>query len=158
MISNLDKSICQVNKYTTFSPFPANSIKVELYSDEEAAGAPLAERRVGEKDEGWKDEKGELAEDGGVEMVGGTQGQAGSGCGEMANSESTSPGPIRLPNGKLKCDICGMICIGPNVLMVHKRSHTGKQFLTNSWKKINLFKNVSLKICAAVFLGRWENW
>uniref|UniRef100_A0A671TG06 IKAROS family zinc finger 1 (Ikaros) n=1 Tax=Sinocyclocheilus anshuiensis TaxID=1608454 RepID=A0A671TG06_9TELE len=35
-------------------------------------------------------------------------------------------GGIRLPNGKLKCDICGMVCIGPNVLMVHKRSHTGK--------------------------------
>ncbi|XP_061445145.1 DNA-binding protein Ikaros isoform X6 [Rhineura floridana] len=33
-------------------------------------------------------------------------------------------GGIRLPNGKLKCDICGIICIGPNVLMVHKRSHT----------------------------------
>lgn len=35
-------------------------------------------------------------------------------------------GGIRLPNGKLKCDVCGIICIGPNVLMVHKRSHTGK--------------------------------
>uniref|UniRef100_A0AAV2LYU4 C2H2-type domain-containing protein n=1 Tax=Knipowitschia caucasica TaxID=637954 RepID=A0AAV2LYU4_KNICA len=23
-----------------------------------------------------------------------------------------------------KCEVCGMICIGPNVLMVHKRSHT----------------------------------
>uniref|UniRef100_A0A8D0DPE5 IKAROS family zinc finger 1 n=1 Tax=Salvator merianae TaxID=96440 RepID=A0A8D0DPE5_SALMN len=36
-------------------------------------------------------------------------------------------GGIRLPNGKLKCDICGIICIGPNVLMVHKRSHTGER-------------------------------
>uniref|UniRef100_A0A6I8QA61 IKAROS family zinc finger 1 n=1 Tax=Xenopus tropicalis TaxID=8364 RepID=A0A6I8QA61_XENTR len=36
----------------------------------------------------------------------------------------TGVGGIRLPNGKLKCDICGIICIGPNVLMVHKRSHT----------------------------------
>lgn len=120
-----------MNKCITLSPCPANSIKVELYSDEEAGGAPLAERRVGEKNEGWKDEKGELAEDGGVEMVGGTRGQAGSGCGEMASSEPASPGPIRLPNGKLKCDICGMICIGPNVLMVHKRSHTGKCFFTD---------------------------
>lgn len=39
----------------------------------------------------------------------------------------SSEGGIRLPNGKLKCDVCGMVCIGPNVLMVHKRSHTGKQ-------------------------------
>ncbi|XP_039592393.1 DNA-binding protein Ikaros isoform X11 [Polypterus senegalus] len=36
----------------------------------------------------------------------------------------SSVGGIRLPNGKLKCDICGIVCIGPNVLMVHKRSHT----------------------------------
>ncbi|XP_067465608.1 DNA-binding protein Ikaros isoform X3 [Thunnus thynnus] len=39
----------------------------------------------------------------------------------------SSAGGIRLPNGKLKCDICGIICIGPNVLMVHKRSHTGER-------------------------------
>ncbi|KAF6086022.1 IKAROS family zinc finger 1 [Phyllostomus discolor] len=36
-------------------------------------------------------------------------------------------GGIRLPNGKLKCDVCGIVCIGPNVLMVHKRSHTGER-------------------------------
>lgn len=41
--------------------------------------------------------------------------------------ELQGEGGIRLPNGKLKCDVCGMVCIGPNVLMVHKRSHTGKQ-------------------------------
>uniref|UniRef100_A0A7N8X3Q4 IKAROS family zinc finger 1 (Ikaros) n=2 Tax=Mastacembelus armatus TaxID=205130 RepID=A0A7N8X3Q4_9TELE len=39
----------------------------------------------------------------------------------------SSAGGIRLPNGKLKCDICGIVCIGPNVLMVHKRSHTGER-------------------------------
>ncbi|CAJ1066618.1 DNA-binding protein Ikaros isoform X2 [Xyrichtys novacula] len=39
----------------------------------------------------------------------------------------TAAGGIRLPNGKLKCDICGIVCIGPNVLMVHKRSHTGER-------------------------------
>lgn len=42
----------------------------------------------------------------------------------------SSAGGIRLPNGKLKCDICGIVCIGPNVLMVHKRSHTGKPSAT----------------------------
>lgn len=41
-------------------------------------------------------------------------------------------GGIRLPNGKLKCDVCGIICIGPNVLMVHKRSHTGKAWCSSS--------------------------
>uniref|UniRef100_UPI00402B0547 Zinc finger protein Helios n=1 Tax=Homo sapiens TaxID=9606 RepID=UPI00402B0547 len=41
--------------------------------------------------------------------------------------ELQGEGGIRLPNGKLKCDVCGMVCIGPNVLMVHKRSHTGER-------------------------------
>nr|XP_009940034.1 PREDICTED: DNA-binding protein Ikaros isoform X9 [Opisthocomus hoazin] len=57
--------------------------------------------------------------------------------GEKMNGSHNGPGSkamsgvggIRLPNGKLKCDICGIICIGPNVLMVHKRSHTGEKCL-----------------------------
>ncbi|XP_009073333.1 PREDICTED: DNA-binding protein Ikaros isoform X9 [Acanthisitta chloris] len=58
-------------------------------------------------------------------------------AGEKINGSHNGPdskamsgvGGIRLPNGKLKCDICGIICIGPNVLMVHKRSHTGEKCL-----------------------------
>ncbi|XP_051791767.1 DNA-binding protein Ikaros isoform X10 [Erpetoichthys calabaricus] len=46
----------------------------------------------------------------------------------------SSVGGIRLPNGKLKCDICGIVCIGPNVLMVHKRSHTGGQLRQWPWR------------------------
>lgn len=45
---------------------------------------------------------------------------------DQGSSALSGVGGIRLPNGKLKCDVCGIICIGPNVLMVHKRSHTGK--------------------------------
>uniref|UniRef100_UPI00358F8EE5 DNA-binding protein Ikaros-like isoform X2 n=2 Tax=Myxine glutinosa TaxID=7769 RepID=UPI00358F8EE5 len=29
--------------------------------------------------------------------------------------------------GRLSCDICGLSCAGPNVLLVHKRSHTGER-------------------------------
>lgn len=29
-------------------------------------------------------------------------------------------------SGKLNCDICGMSCVSINVLLVHKRSHTGE--------------------------------
>lgn len=29
--------------------------------------------------------------------------------------------------GKLNCDICGLSCVSINVLLVHKRSHTGKR-------------------------------
>ncbi|CAL9687385.1 unnamed protein product [Knipowitschia caucasica] len=50
----------------------------------------------------------------------------GTGPSPGAKAFSASGG-IRLPNGKLKCDICGIVCIGPNVLMVHKRSHTGER-------------------------------
>lgn len=32
----------------------------------------------------------------------------------------------RPASGKMTCDVCGLACISLNVLMVHKRSHTGK--------------------------------
>ncbi|NXR78599.1 IKZF4 protein, partial [Pycnonotus jocosus] len=75
-------------------------IKVEMSSDE---GSPLRPPSGGERDP--------LPEDSPPEPF----------------PEPHSPGGIRLPNGKLKCDICGMVCIGPNVLMVHKRSHTSEK-------------------------------
>ncbi|XP_075891712.1 zinc finger protein Aiolos-like isoform X2 [Nelusetta ayraudi] len=31
------------------------------------------------------------------------------------------------PPGKLNCDICGLSCVSINVLLVHKRSHTGER-------------------------------
>uniref|UniRef100_A0A096M9P7 IKAROS family zinc finger 4 n=1 Tax=Poecilia formosa TaxID=48698 RepID=A0A096M9P7_POEFO len=85
----------------------ANSIKVELYSDEDLG-------------RGNEDERIERIDDGGS----GQGSESGGGYREVMNPETMPPGATRLPNGKLKCDICGMICIGPNVLMVHKRSHT----------------------------------
>ncbi|XP_053311610.1 zinc finger protein Eos isoform X2 [Spea bombifrons] len=87
----------------------ANSIKVEMYSDDEPG------RLLGHDDHLSEKEDGAMPDDSLAEPLGYCDG---------SGQDPHSPGGIRLPNGKLKCDICGMVCIGPNVLMVHKRSHT----------------------------------
>ncbi|XP_071332311.1 zinc finger protein Eos isoform X2 [Trachinotus anak] len=104
----------------------ANSIKVELCSDDESPGAPQPENREAVRDDSRRDDRGEPMEEGNAEFAGVGRERA-SIYSEMASPNAASPGPIRLPNGKLQCEVCGMICIGPNVLMVHKRSHTGER-------------------------------
>ncbi|XP_055512727.1 zinc finger protein Aiolos-like isoform X1 [Leucoraja erinacea] len=47
--------------------------------------------------------------------------------GDHFSSQPSTADGIRASNGKLTCDICGLSCVGPNVLMVHKRSHTGER-------------------------------
>ncbi|EPY88974.1 hypothetical protein CB1_000142015 [Camelus ferus] len=96
----------------------ANSIKVEMYSDEESSRLLGPDERLLEKDDSV------IVEDSLSEPLGYCDG---------SGPEPHSPGGIRLPNGKLKCDVCGMVCIGPNVLMVHKRSHTGALELFYLW-------------------------
>uniref|UniRef100_A0A8C5X9N5 IKAROS family zinc finger 2 n=1 Tax=Malurus cyaneus samueli TaxID=2593467 RepID=A0A8C5X9N5_9PASS len=91
-----------------------NSVKLEMQSDEEFDRKPLIhEDIIRAHDEGSSLEEPFI---GSNEMVDNRKIQ-----------ELSSDGGIRLPNGKLKCDVCGMVCIGPNVLMVHKRSHTGER-------------------------------
>ncbi|NXT24010.1 IKZF2 protein, partial [Syrrhaptes paradoxus] len=91
-----------------------NSVKLEMQSDEECDRKPLSQ-----DDEIRAHDEGSSLEEPLTESN------------EMADNrkiqELTNEGGIRLPNGKLKCDVCGMVCIGPNVLMVHKRSHTGER-------------------------------
>ncbi|XP_068597536.1 DNA-binding protein Ikaros [Brachionichthys hirsutus] len=89
----------------------AFNIKVEAHNDEENGLAC---------DMNGMQEEEECAEDLRVIEVNGSQP-----CPRV--KAFSSVGSIRLPNGKLKCDICGIVCIGPNVLMVHKRSHTGER-------------------------------
>ncbi|NXT08799.1 IKZF2 protein, partial [Prunella fulvescens] len=91
-----------------------NSVKLEMQSDEEFDRKPLIHEDIIRAHDG-----GSSLEDpfiGSNELVDNRKMQ-----------ELSSEGGIRLPNGKLKCDVCGMVCIGPNVLMVHKRSHTGER-------------------------------
>ena len=104
----------------------ANSIKVELCSDDESPDAPQPENREAVRVDSGGDDRGDPMEEGNAEFTGAGRDRANI-YGEMASPNAASPGPIRLPNGKLQCEVCGMICIGPNVLMVHKRSHTGEE-------------------------------
>lgn len=104
----------------------ANSIKVELCSDDESPGAPQPENREALRGDSRKDDRGDPMEEGATEYTGRERVNIYN---EISSPKAASPGPIRLPNGKLQCEVCGIICIGPNVLMVHKRSHTGENKL-----------------------------
>uniref|UniRef100_A0A8C4MI89 IKAROS family zinc finger 1 n=1 Tax=Equus asinus TaxID=9793 RepID=A0A8C4MI89_EQUAS len=94
----------------------ASNVKVETQSDEENGRACEMNGEECAEDLRMIDASGE-------KMNGSHSGQG--------NKTLSGAGGIRLPNGKLKCDVCGIICIGPNVLMVHKRSHTGDKCLSD---------------------------
>uniref|UniRef100_A0A8C7G255 IKAROS family zinc finger 1 (Ikaros) n=1 Tax=Oncorhynchus kisutch TaxID=8019 RepID=A0A8C7G255_ONCKI len=98
----------------------ACNIKVEARSDEEN-GLAIDMMMNGEEEEE------ECAEDLRVLDASGAKVNGSHAGGPDSKGPYSSAGGIRLPNGKLKCDICGIVCIGPNVLMVHKRSHTGER-------------------------------
>ncbi|KAK6470186.1 zinc finger protein Aiolos-like [Huso huso] len=44
-----------------------------------------------------------------------------------AQNQASPYAGSRASSGKLNCDICGLACVSLNVLLVHKRSHTGER-------------------------------
>ncbi|XP_066431719.1 zinc finger protein Helios isoform X1 [Eleutherodactylus coqui] len=99
-----------------------NSVKMEMHSDDEG------DRKTLRRDTPLQSQDDESGLE---ESVAETNGISDS---RMSQDMSLDVG-IRLPNGKLKCDVCGMICIGPNVLMVHKRSHTVHRWRGQQYRK-----------------------
>lgn len=51
---------------------------------------------------------------------------AATSTGAEGSYASGAVAPRIQTSGKLNCDICGLSCVSINVLLVHKRSHTGK--------------------------------
>lgn len=108
--------------------------------------APQPENTEAVRDNSKTDDRGDSVEEGSTEYAGTGRDRANI-YNEMASPNAASPGPIRLPSGKLQCEVCGMICIGPNVLMVHKRSHTGVNKPAKQGTQIHFMdKNLTLNL------------
>lgn len=111
-------------------------LKEEAEGSEDGMEEGFEDRRTGDDEDGRNRDGGENGGDAGNEpqdlsLVDYSQydGAAlpGTHMVASAGADGTRGAPSRLQaTGKLSCDICGLSCVSINVLLVHKRSHTGE--------------------------------
>ncbi|KAM9856787.1 zinc finger protein Aiolos-like isoform 2-T2 [Aulostomus maculatus] len=104
----------------------------EIVLKEEREGASEDdEERTEEEDDEERDEEGDEPQD--LSLVDYTRYTSAALQESHASAVATTEGPFvpgapRIQTaGKLNCDICGLSCVSINVLLVHKRSHTGER-------------------------------
>lgn len=114
-------------------------LKEEAEGSEDGMEEGSDDQRTGDDDEGGSREGEAANEPQDLSLADYSQYDAGTALPESHAGADGTFAPRAIPPrvqapGKLSCDICGLSCVSINVLLVHKRSHTGEYRNTNPRK------------------------